>query len=99
MGMALAILFLVCIVLVAINQSSKESAAINIQTQKLPEGSQVFFDKRISGHSKKGVVTYYSHFVRAVYKCSDGTTLEETFPFDHHDHADKASSWGRHTRG
>lgn len=95
MGMALAILFLVCILFIAISQRNEESAAIASQTRKLPDGAHMFFDQRISGHSRKGVVTYYSHFVRAVYRSPNGITQQETFPFDHHDLNDKAAAWGR----
>ncbi len=95
MGIALAIFFVICIVLIAINQNSEESAAIKSQTQKLPEVAFISFDKKVSGRSRKVVVTYYSHFVRAAYKCPDGTSLQQVFPFDHHDHLDKASAWGR----
>jgi len=95
MGMALGVLFLVCILFAMINQNNEESAALASQTQKLPAGVKVFFDQRISGRSRKGVVTYYSHFVRAVCTSPDGSTQQETFPFNHHDIADKASAWGK----
>ncbi len=39
MGMALAVILLVCILFAMINQDSEESAAITSQTKKLPEGS------------------------------------------------------------
>lgn len=95
MGMALAVILLVCILFAMINQDSEESAAITSQTKKLPEGAMVFFDQRVSGRSRKGVVTYYSHFVRAVCTSPDGTSQQETFPFNHHDIADKAAAWGK----
>ena len=95
MGMALAVLLVVCVLFAAISQGSEESAAIARQTKKLPDGAKVFFDQRVSGRSRKGVVTYYSHFVRAVCTNPDGTSQQEIFPFNHHDLADKASAWGK----
>jgi hypothetical protein len=95
MGMALGILFLVCLLIAVITQNSEESAAVKSQTKALPDGALVFFDKRVSGHSRKGVVTYYSHFVRAVCPGQDGCVKQEIFPFNNHDMADKAAAWGR----
>lgn len=94
MGEALAIFFAVCVLFVVLGNNSDESAAIKKQTKDLPEGASIFFDKVISGHSRKGVITYYSHFVRAIYRAQDGSTHQELFHFSHHSTAEKASAWG-----
>ena len=93
MGIVLTVIFLVFIFLIYINRNREESTAIRNKTQKLPEGAHIFFDKKVSGHSRKGVVTYYSHFVQAFYKSSDGQIQNKTFPFDDWNLAEKATAW------
>lgn len=95
MSLAIGIFFLICVLFSILGRNSEESAAIKGQTKELPVGAQVFFDKEISGYSKKRVVTYYKHFVSAVCTDRDGCIKQQTFPFNEYELSEKAAAWGK----
>lgn len=65
--------------------TSKRNKALSQARSALPAGASMLLLKREVGRSKKGVVTYYQHFVRASCKCVDGEVHVRSFDFDHHD--------------
>lgn len=93
MGTAILIALLLIVVFSAIAQSSEENSGIKKATQNLPPGSAVVFGQRVTGKSRKGVVTYYSHFACARCKMTDGSIIEKSFQFNHHDSKSKVQAW------
>lgn len=75
------------------SNSSAEKKGLAKVTRTLPDGCSLEYDKRITGKSRKGVVVYYAHFVRARFTDAKGTKVEKTFDYDHHDSSSKVSAY------
>ena len=99
MGEIIAVILLLIVVVLASQSKSVEDKALIKAKSRLPPGGSIQLDKRIAGKSRKGVVTYYRHFVRAIYAQNDSVELNEIFYYDHHndkskfDAIDDATNW------
>lgn len=85
---------LLLILIGAVHQStSSEKSFMAKAMKRLPSGASLTLDKRVSGKSRKGVVTYYSHFVLATFTHPENESMaSERFPFNHHDEKDKENA-------
>lgn len=88
-----AILVLVVFAIVAFgaySSSTKDDTdAHDALRPDLPFRYSLTFEKKLIGRSRKGVIDYYKHYVRAILTTQERGDVENQFPFDHHDQADR----------
>lgn len=85
MGPILAIILAIAILGIYFRDSSAERESIRDAKKGLPPLATITLQKREIGRSRKGVVTYYQHYVLATIRTKNNEEKRLAFDYNHHD--------------